>query len=198
MIVAVINLKGGVGKTTSSIALATAAARDGREAVVLDADVQSSASLWAMTADDLGEPLPFDVRPANLMTMKALEQRRPRWDDFIVIDAPPTGTIMDKAKENADVVVVPTSASSIDLQQTWATVDSFKVAGKPYAILVVKAEKNTTAYREARRALRGRDESYFKAVIPKRADLVNAFGHRFGDDLYGYEKVYEALKEMMD
>lgn len=38
MIIAVVNLKGGVGKTISSIALATAAARDGVEVRVIDTD----------------------------------------------------------------------------------------------------------------------------------------------------------------
>ena len=47
MIVAVVNIKGGVGKTTTAIALATLAARAGLDTVVLDADEQSSASLWA-------------------------------------------------------------------------------------------------------------------------------------------------------
>ena len=39
MIVSLLNLKGGVGKTTSCIALATAATRDGKDVIVLDADV---------------------------------------------------------------------------------------------------------------------------------------------------------------
>ena len=59
MIVAVVNIKGGVGKTTTAIALATLAARAGLDTVVLDADEQSSASLWAWNAEQDGRPLPF-------------------------------------------------------------------------------------------------------------------------------------------
>ena len=70
MIVSLINLKGGVGKTTSCIALATAAARDGKEVVVLDADPQGSATFWADNAEDNGEELPFAVDAANPATVK--------------------------------------------------------------------------------------------------------------------------------
>ena len=70
MIISLLNLKGGVGKTTSCIALATAAARDGKDVVVLDADPQGSATFWADNADDNERPLPFEVNAANPATIK--------------------------------------------------------------------------------------------------------------------------------
>lgn len=73
MIVAVVNIKGGVGKTTTAIALATLAARKGHEVVVLDADEQSSASLWAWNAEQNGKPLPFSVESANIATLRRLK-----------------------------------------------------------------------------------------------------------------------------
>lgn len=72
MIVAVVNIKGGVGKTTTAIALATLAARAGLDTVVLDADEQSSASLWAWNAEQDGRPLPFPVESANIATLRRL------------------------------------------------------------------------------------------------------------------------------
>ena len=47
MIIGVINIKGGVGKTTSSLAIATAAQRSGLSVTVVDTDPQGSATLWA-------------------------------------------------------------------------------------------------------------------------------------------------------
>ena len=55
MIISTINLKGGVGKTTTAIALATAAVRDGKDVELYDCDPQSSASLWAMMAEEAGD-----------------------------------------------------------------------------------------------------------------------------------------------
>ena len=72
MIIAVVNLKGGVGKTISSIALATAASRDGVKVRVIDTDPQGSATTWAAEAEDAGEPLPFPVVPGNVATVSRL------------------------------------------------------------------------------------------------------------------------------
>ena len=55
MIISVINLKGGSGKTTTAMALATAAARHNRNVSVLDTDPQGDATTWAGDAEDAGE-----------------------------------------------------------------------------------------------------------------------------------------------
>lgn len=52
MIISVINLKGGSGKTTTAMALATAAARHNRNVSVLDTDPQGDATTWAGDAED--------------------------------------------------------------------------------------------------------------------------------------------------
>ena len=47
MIISVINLKGGSGKTTTAMALATAAARHNRNVSVLDTDPHGDPTTWA-------------------------------------------------------------------------------------------------------------------------------------------------------
>lgn len=192
MIVAVVNIKGGVGKTTTAIALATMAVRDGRGAVVLDTDAQSSASLWAWNAERSGRPLPFPVESANIATLRRLGREEGR---FVVIDTPPTGKITDEAKDAADFVIVPTSPNSIDLQQASAVVDNLEESGKPYAVLIVRAEPRTIALRSAQEYFAERDASTFDTVIPKRADVGNIYGQPFGSNMYGYEDVYREFKE---
>jgi chromosome partitioning protein len=59
LIVAVVNLKGGVGKSTSAVYFATVASGGG-EVVVLDADTERSALEWAAAGE-----LPFEVVPAE-------------------------------------------------------------------------------------------------------------------------------------
>lgn len=195
MIVAVINIKGGVGKTTTAMALATAASRSGLEATVLDTDEQSSASLWEYNVEQNGGSLPFEVRSANMADLLRLRKRG--GDGFTVIDTPPTGKVTDTAKDVADFVIVPTSPTGIDLQQTAGTVEKLEEAGKPYAVLIVRAEPRTLALKSAEAFLTGHDVSVFDAEIPKRADLGNVYGQPFGDDLYGYEAVYRELSEAL-
>lgn len=195
MIVSVINLKGGVGKTTTAMALATQAAREGVPTVVLDADSQSSASLWQYNAAQGGSPLGFEVRSANMADL--LRLRDEGRDGLVVVDTPPTGNVTDMAKDMADFVVVPTGTSGIDLQQTGAVVDVLEAAGRPYAVLMVRVEANTLAARAAREYLASRQASVFEAEIPKRSDLSNAYGQRFASNLHGYEDVWHELKEAM-
>lgn len=98
----------------------------------------------------------------------------------------------------ADFVIVPTSPNSIDLQQTSAVSDNLEESGKPYAVLIVRAEPHTIALKSAQEYFREKDTSLFDTVIPKRADLGNVYGQPFGSSMYGYEDVYRELKEATD
>ena len=57
MIISIVNTKGGVGKTTTSMMLARAAFKAGYSARVWDTDPQGSATVWALAVQDNGEDL---------------------------------------------------------------------------------------------------------------------------------------------
>ncbi len=84
MKIAVVNTKGGVGKTTTAIYLATVASAQGKSTELLDADPQGSATSWAEIATEGSAPLPFQVSPANKITLS-----RASSSDITVIDTPP-------------------------------------------------------------------------------------------------------------
>ena len=96
MIISVINLKGGSGKTTTAMALATAAARHNRNVSVLDTDPQGDATTWAGDAEDAGETLPFTVDSANIGKLKRLRKTMAD-DELVIIDCPPAGNVVDVA-----------------------------------------------------------------------------------------------------
>ncbi|MGN0035023.1 MAG: ParA family protein [Coriobacteriales bacterium] len=188
-IITITNLKGGTGKTTTAMALATIAVRSGMPARVLDADPQGSASLWAMTASGLGEPMPFEVFPANRVTIKSLKPS----GEVVIVDCPPSGTVVDDALAAADYVIIPTTPSSMDMQQTWITAQTAAESGKPFAILLTCARAKTLSLAAVAQSIEDADISCFDARIPLREDIRNYFGHSFGNDLYGYEDVYREL-----
>lgn len=189
------NLKGGVGKTTTAIALATCAARDGLDVEVLDADQQASAFNWAAEAEEEGDALPFAVTPANMgsiaYTAKRLKSSPDKW---VFIDCPPGDKIVNAAQEAADMIVVPTSDGHADLAKTLEAVASFEAAGNAYAILFTKVAKNTNAFAWAMEDVTTQGLSYFDQTIPRREALKNTCGFAFGKELFGYERVWEEIK----
>ena len=186
MIVAISNIKGGVGKTTTAMGLATAAARRGLASSVVDIDPSAASSAWAAEADGDGNPLPFSVTPGNTVTLKSLA---PKEDEWVFIDCPPGGGTAvaagGAAVAAADFVVVPSQATSADV---------LEMSGKPYAIVITRAVPAEIGHRETMAILEESDASYFETVIPQRAGIKRAWGCNFGADLYGYDALFEELE----
>ena len=166
MIISVINLKGGSGKTTTAMALATAAARHNRNVSVLDTDPQGDATTWAGDAEDAGETLPFTVDSANIGKLKRLRKTMAD-DELVIIDCPPAGNVVDVACDVADFVIVPATQGPFELSHALETAESLDVAGKPYALLLLKVENNKLAG-NAVNLIRERGASVFDASVPKR------------------------------
>ena len=106
--ISVVHTKGGVGKTTSAVFLATAAAQFGRRVALADADPQGSASEWAADAAASGDALPFPMSPASRpLAVPAA--------DVVIIDTPPgTARVVRGRIEAADLVLVPCGASPLE------------------------------------------------------------------------------------
>ena len=106
MIVVVAALKGGVGKTTTSVYLAAVAAASRRAVTLIDADAQASAAEWIEGAE--GEPLEAVTvieAPTSRLLTRALERLDP--DEVGIVDSPPGN---ERMLENA--MALPTASSS--------------------------------------------------------------------------------------
>ena len=122
--------KGGAGKTTLIILLAEALRQTGRPAQVMDYDAQGSAT-------------------------KALEfigSEKPEKTFSTLIDSPPllSTTFTDDACRRADVILIPTSPSPLDLLEVTETYNyaksRAKTGAKIYAV-INKIRKNTVLSR---------------------------------------------------
>ena len=119
MIVAIVNLKGGVGKSTTAIYFATVAS-EGGEVVVLDADNESSALEWAESGE-----LPFEVVPVqrDRMARQAREAEGER-RKVVIVDTPPNDReVLRAAASVADRVVVPVAPTGVDVNRLRATLE---------------------------------------------------------------------------
>lgn len=162
--IAVLNQKGGVGKTTLATNLAAAAHLAKKRTLLIDLDEQGSALDWYNARQD-GSKL------AGLATVKfdrALSLPRYReisaGFDVVVLDGPPRlGTLTRSAAVVADIVVVPVRPGAFDLWAVEETVSTLAEADEIRAQLdrrpvrrlfvINQAATNTVIARETPEAL---------------------------------------------
>ena len=88
MIITIANIKGGVGKSTTCLGLASSISFEKKlNVTVFDADPQGTVTEWFYTAADLDEPFDFSIMSANVATLKRIEDKA---DCVYLIDCPPS------------------------------------------------------------------------------------------------------------
>src|SRR5699024_1252637 len=187
-VIAIVHTKGEVGKTTSAIYLAAAASHAGVSVTVLDADPQGSAADWAEAAQESGSPLPFPVRPASARSLRADPESQ-----LTIIDTPPrTAGAIDAAIEAADLVIVPTGVSPLDVRRVWPTLEV--TALRPTAVLLTAVDLRTTLATEVRELLEAEDVPVIRTPVLRREALRKNYGS-MPNTLHGYDDVLTEILE---
>jgi len=207
-IIAVLNQKGGAGKTTLATNLARALQLGGDKVLLVDSDPQGSARDW--NAAGAGELLPVVGldRPTLAKDIQAVIDNR----DFVIIDgAPQIAELAVAAIKCADVILIPVQPSPYDV---WACEDLVEIIkarhevtnGKPKAAFVIsRVIKNTQLSKEIGEALTGYGLPVFKhfttqrVVYPKSASsgLTVLEAEAAGDAAAEIRAIAQELKEFL-
>ena len=159
MIIALLNQKGGVGKTTLATHIAGELAMQGSSVILLDADPQGSALDWTQRRNQNGLPRLFG---AVGLARETLHQEAPELAtrcDHVVIDGPPRiAALARSALLAADLVLIPVQPSPYDV---WASAEMVSLIREAQvfrptlrAAFVINRRVSTTVIgREARNAL---------------------------------------------
>jgi chromosome partitioning protein len=182
VVIAVLNLKGGCGKSTIAINLACELAGNGDSVLLLDNDSQGTASLWLSHGrlPVQGRFMPLENDADGERLMRTVAERKER---YVVLDAPAhVGAAALAAGRIADLVLVPVTASGVDLAATRAVVDLIRQArvlrrsDAPKCMIVPsKIDRRTDAGRRTDENARSFGEDVGPA-IHQRTAFVESFG----------------------
>lgn len=182
MNIVVSNVKGGVGKTTTSVYLAAAGVERGWEPVLLvDSDRQGSSAEWLEERPVEGVELV--EAPSERTVTRALAAP----DGLVVVDTPPGDErIVRAAMDRADAVVVPTRAGGVEYSRVLATLEM--INGRiPHGLVICAARLGTNDLEEAI-AWWSDSKVPIWGVIPERVGIASGPESRLfreGLDAYG-------------
>lgn len=181
LVIAVINLKGGCGKSTIAVNLACELAGNDEPVLLLDNDSQGTASHWWSQGrlPIRGEFMPLENDEDGERLMRAVAARNER---YVVLDAPAhVGAAAQTAGKIADLVLVPVTASGVDLLATQTVIDLIRQArvlrrgGAPKCLIVPsKIDRRTDAGRRIEEQVHSFGENVGPA-IHQRTAFVDAF-----------------------
>lgn len=175
-VIAVLNQKGGSGKTTIATQLARGLQLQGHSVLLVDSDQQGSARDWRAVDEDNPVPVIALDRPTLDKDLKNVTAQ-----EYVVIDGSPQATdLAISAIKAADFVLVPVQPSPYDV---WATSDLVDLVKQRIemtdgvlkaAFVVSRAIQNTNIGKEVVSVLLDYDLPVLETKVMQRVSYPNS------------------------
>jgi len=169
--IALLQQKGGSGKTTTAVNLSGALRELGHKVIIADMDKDKpDAWSWIIKSENMQDMAQqVDEKQAREQIAELKKQC-----DFLVIDTPPNfQTAALKAALLADLVVIPAAPSGMDLSGLLEAKDLAMTANRPYRLLANRIMRNTGMTKSLLSVLYD-DGNAFEASIPQSVKFAEA------------------------
>ena len=204
MIIAVTNLKGGVGKSTVAQNLAVCFAHAGKKVCILDTDLKQRTSMrWAGERAESLPPVIVSGVEEKQLTQQA-EALKKIYDVIIIDGRPDLAILATKTIAISDVVVVPITAKSADIWSLQNFMEWYErvseevltITGKQIkAFLMLNMYKgNRTITKDIEQYLSELSIELLDNRLADRASYIEAM--TLGMGVYEYPKDAKAKEEM--
>lgn len=181
-IVTIAQQKGGAGKTTLAVQLATAMRAQGHSVAVVDIDPQASLTAWMRIRE-------HEARDAAVIRFSMVGgwrlgvelDRLKREVDRIVVDSPPHAESDAKgAIKAADLVLVPCQPSPLDIWASKSTLDIARNEGRPTALVLNRVPPRGRSFEEALESIAERGYQALSARLGNRQAFISSLGRGLG------------------
>jgi chromosome partitioning protein len=169
-VIAVVNSKGGTGKTTLASALSVRAAQESKRVAMVDLDPQKSLVAWWQRRGKTDNPTIFEGAETAADALEALAHTG--WD-WVFLDGPPKDLLVIEEMINAaDFVLIPSKASMADIHASQDAIAMARGANATFAVMFNEVGARERIAEKAREFLASVDVPLLNTDITRRTSHI--------------------------
>jgi chromosome partitioning protein len=206
MVIAVTNLKGGVGKTTIATNIAVCLAHEGYDVCIVDTDLgQQSSMEWSGNRSPDLKPIPvFGINVKQLN--KEVDDLKKRYDIVVIDGTPHLSELADRTILASNVLLIPLTPSVYDFRgfegfmQRFEQIKTIKDANGSNTdayVIINRVVPNTNVSKDISEAVEAYNIKMLKTRLVSRISYVDTASEGRGVVEYKDKKAKEEMEQLI-